>query len=509
MQLQVPQETIADLQTISAALTHLVVSVSPIASLLSPPLQALTALPCTNGTCQVHFPNGTVKLLQVPQSALADLQTAYAALTHLVASVPVLIQIANCTYVKEICEYASGLANDMERDFNMLWWGFIVISIASMLLALALPIYIFPLPAGESGLSSPPRTLSNLPAASGSAGAADGMSQMEDLQLEEEPKERSSLASFSKLAMSSATETPADVQPPRNLSATPELGPLSSKILPHLFKLYGCTARDEDFQIYSPDAKFDDPLMSAHGLNQIKSAFYSMQVLFQEGRIVEYTLEETSTGDGSGLVVMDNKQNYRVWGRPFDVDSRIQLKVEGGKVVHHEDLWNKKPLWSDPSNGFLGWLGYAWRRSRSKQLWRHFVHPGVVYHQLKYLLLIQTGSSMQAGPETCCGRKERCTAHNPTLPYINHKGRLPVDGDGSPKSTTIRTGCFIQAGWRTMQGHIRLVVAVDNHQVEEAGIPLGAEVGNPLAGEEGSLLEGEGGNHLEGEGTGNHPAELL
>ncbi|CAI5481650.1 unnamed protein product [Closterium sp. Yama58-4] len=163
--------------------------------------------------------------------------------------------------------------------------------------------------------------------------------------------------------MSSATETPADVQPPRNLSANPELGPLSSKILPHLFKLYGCTARDEDFQIYSPYAKFDDPLMSAHGLNQIKSAFYSMQVLFQEGRIVEYTLEETSTGDGSGLVVMDNKQNYKVWGRPFDVDSRIQLKVEGGKVVHHEDLWNKKPLWSDPSNGFFGWLGYAWRRS--------------------------------------------------------------------------------------------------------------------------------------------------
>ncbi|GJP52839.1 hypothetical protein CLOM_g11926 [Closterium sp. NIES-68] len=163
--------------------------------------------------------------------------------------------------------------------------------------------------------------------------------------------------------MTSTMETPSSaVLPPRNLSANPELGPLSSKILPHLFKLYGCSARAEDFEFYSPDARFDDPLMSAHGLNQIKSAFYSMQVLFQEGRIVEYSIEETSTGEGSGLVVMDNKQNYKVWGRPFDVDSRIQLKVEGGKVVHHEDLWNKKPLWSDPSNGIFGWLGYSWRR---------------------------------------------------------------------------------------------------------------------------------------------------
>ncbi|CAI5977270.1 unnamed protein product, partial [Closterium sp. NIES-65] len=399
--------------------------------------KALTTLTCTNGTCEVHFPNGTVTLLQVPPAALSALQNTSAALTQLIDSVPVLRQIANCTYVKEICEYASGLASNMERDFNMLWWGFIVISVASMLLALALPVYIFrsahpqadprpqprahvqaqplALPPGESFLSSPPHTPphdSPCPpcaadgpdsAASGSAGAADGMSHMEDLQFEDD-KDQSSLAR----SMSSAAETPADVQPPRNLSAKPELGPLSSKILPHLFKLYGCTARDEDFEIYSPDAKFDDPLMSANGLNQIKSAFYSMQVFFQEGRIVEYTLDETSTGDGSGMVVMDNKQNYKVWGRPFDVDSRIQLKVEGGKVVHHEDLWNKKPLCKN-------------------------------YHQ---------------------------------------------------------HGLLIQTGQRTMEGHMnRLLVAVDNHQVGEVDNPLAGEEGSPLEGEGGNPLEGEVGTH--------------
>ncbi|CAI5996684.1 unnamed protein product [Closterium sp. NIES-64] len=306
--------------------------------------KALTTLTCTNGTCEVHFPNGTVTLLQVPPAALSALQNTSAALTQLIDSVPVLRQIANCTYVKEICEYASGLASNMERDFNMLWWGFIVISVASMLLALALPVYIFrsahpqadprpqprahvqaqplALPPGESFLSSPPHTPphdSPCPpcaadgpdsAASGSAGAADGMSHMEDLQFEDD-KDQSSLARDNAPDLSPLTST----SPPRNLSAKPELGPLSSKILPHLFKLYGCTARDEDFEIYSPDAKFDDPL-----------------ILLLHASVF-------SRGENSG-VVMDNKQNYKVWGRPFDVDSRIQLKVEGGKVVHHEDFKN-------------------------------------------------------------------------------------------------------------------------------------------------------------------------
>ncbi|GJP65966.1 hypothetical protein CLOP_g22856 [Closterium sp. NIES-67] len=106
-------------------------------------LQTLAAAACSNSTCHIQHPNGTHLEVQVPEAVLNDLKNASSALKLLYSTVPALLQIANCTYVKQICEYASGLAQDMERDFNMLWWGFIVVSIASMLFALALPIYIF------------------------------------------------------------------------------------------------------------------------------------------------------------------------------------------------------------------------------------------------------------------------------------------------------------------------------------------------------------------------------
>ncbi|KAH9566275.1 hypothetical protein CY35_04G123000 [Sphagnum magellanicum] len=44
-----------------------------------------------------------------------------------------------------------------------------------------------------------------------------------------------------------------------------KLGNLSANIIPHLFKLYDCTATAADYEIYAPKAVFEDPLMQAHG----------------------------------------------------------------------------------------------------------------------------------------------------------------------------------------------------------------------------------------------------
>jgi hypothetical protein len=55
-----------------------------------------------------------------------------------------------------------------------------------------------------------------------------------------------------------------------------KLGNLSADIIPQLLKLYDCTATPADYEIYAPKAVFEDPLMQAHGVKQIKSAFYSI-----------------------------------------------------------------------------------------------------------------------------------------------------------------------------------------------------------------------------------------
>lgn len=107
---------------------------------------------------------------------------------------------------------------------------------------------------------------------------------------------------------------------------------------------YGSCATARDFEIYAPDASFEDPLMRAQGVKQIKSAFYSLPKLFSESKIVEYSVEENIVSPGKGEILIDNKQHYKILGKDIDMVSLIKLSVEEGKVIRHEDWWDKKPI---------------------------------------------------------------------------------------------------------------------------------------------------------------------
>lgn len=121
-------------------------------------------------------------------------------------------------------------------------------------------------------------------------------------------------------------------------------GDVSESIMPHLLNIYGSCATARDFEMYAPNATFEDPLMRAHGVKQIKSAFYTMPKVFGESKIVEYTIKENATGPGKSQILIDNKQHYKVFGKDVDLESLITLDVEDGKVVRHQDWWDKKPL---------------------------------------------------------------------------------------------------------------------------------------------------------------------
>ncbi|XP_020106422.1 uncharacterized protein LOC109722716 [Ananas comosus] len=124
----------------------------------------------------------------------------------------------------------------------------------------------------------------------------------------------------------------------------PQARGLSELIIPHLLNLYGSSATARDFEIYAPNATFEDPLMRARGVKQIKSAFYSLPKVFSESRIVEYTVQENAIGPGKVEVLIDNKQHYKFCGKAVDLASLIKLEIEEGKVIRHEDWWDKKPL---------------------------------------------------------------------------------------------------------------------------------------------------------------------
>lgn len=120
----------------------------------------------------------------------------------------------------------------------------------------------------------------------------------------------------------------------------------SDDIIPHILHLYGSCATPHDFEIYAQDASFEDPLMCAKGVKQIKSAFYSLSKVFSESRIVEYSVTENVISPGKREILIDNKQYYKLLGKDINMISLIKLDVVDGKVVRHEDWWNKKPLWN-------------------------------------------------------------------------------------------------------------------------------------------------------------------
>ncbi|XP_010543621.1 PREDICTED: uncharacterized protein LOC104816471 [Tarenaya hassleriana] len=118
----------------------------------------------------------------------------------------------------------------------------------------------------------------------------------------------------------------------------------SDRIMPHILNLYGSCATARDFEIYARNASFEDPLIHAQGVKQIKSAFYSIPKVFKESRMVEYSIQENEIAPGKKEILIDNKQQYKFLGKNIDMISLIKLYVEDGKIVRHEDWWDKKPL---------------------------------------------------------------------------------------------------------------------------------------------------------------------
>uniref|UniRef100_A0A7I4BMW7 SnoaL-like domain-containing protein n=1 Tax=Physcomitrium patens TaxID=3218 RepID=A0A7I4BMW7_PHYPA len=93
----------------------------------------------------------------------------------------------------------------------------------------------------------------------------------------------------------------------------------AADILPHILNLYNCKATSADYDIYHPKATFEDPLMRAQGVTQIKSAFYSIPKVFKDAEMLEYSVTVEESAPSSG-------------------------EIENGKVTRHVDMWNKKPL---------------------------------------------------------------------------------------------------------------------------------------------------------------------
>ncbi|GJP52394.1 hypothetical protein CLOM_g11515 [Closterium sp. NIES-68] len=79
----------------------------------------------------------------VPDVVKNDLTATVTTLAMLQTTIPNVLVLANCSYIAEIAKFIIDEAKSMLTDFQMLWIGFLVITIACMMQALSMPIYVF------------------------------------------------------------------------------------------------------------------------------------------------------------------------------------------------------------------------------------------------------------------------------------------------------------------------------------------------------------------------------
>ncbi|KZV57835.1 hypothetical protein F511_21645, partial [Dorcoceras hygrometricum] len=91
--------------------------------------------------------------------------------------------------------------------------------------------------------------------------------------------------------------------------------------------------------------------------------FLQIFQVFKESRIADYNVEENVVSPGKTEILIDNKQYYKFCGKDINVVSLIKLYIEDGKIVRHEDWWNKKPLSNKETSPFFGRITEVWKRA--------------------------------------------------------------------------------------------------------------------------------------------------
>ncbi|CAI2188152.1 16724_t:CDS:2 [Funneliformis geosporum] len=116
------------------------------------------------------------------------------------------------------------------------------------------------------------------------------------------------------------------------------------EIFKNIVSLYSCKPKKECFKYYDDSVIFEDPLMFAAGLPNLKAQFYGMPKVFVKSTTKKYKILENSPN----YLKFELEQKYELpfVGRAIVQKSQITLEFspENRKIIRHTDLWNGKPI---------------------------------------------------------------------------------------------------------------------------------------------------------------------
>ncbi|CAG8493573.1 4981_t:CDS:2 [Ambispora gerdemannii] len=140
------------------------------------------------------------------------------------------------------------------------------------------------------------------------------------------------------------------------------LSPTRGLLISHIIELYSCKPTREKFRFYNEDALFEDPVMIAPGLENIKAQFYAMPKIFSKSTPDSYKVLKND----EHIIEIDLNQRYFValFNKEIVHHSFIRLELDTNeKIVKHTDLWNGKPLYHE---GIIGGISSFFRRTNAR-----------------------------------------------------------------------------------------------------------------------------------------------
>ncbi|GBB95074.1 hypothetical protein RclHR1_02470018 [Rhizophagus clarus] len=134
----------------------------------------------------------------------------------------------------------------------------------------------------------------------------------------------------------------------REITRTPPNENLGENVIPlsdervelvnHILDLYGCHPSKECFKHYDDDVIYEDQLMYATGLQNLKAQFYGTPQLLVKSTTIKYKILENIPN----VLRISLTQKYFLpfIDRVFVLESEIRLEFnENKKICKHTDLW--------------------------------------------------------------------------------------------------------------------------------------------------------------------------
>lgn len=118
------------------------------------------------------------------------------------------------------------------------------------------------------------------------------------------------------------------------------------EIVNHILNLYSCKPSKECFKYYDNDVVFEDSLIYATGLDNLKPSFYIMPKLFVKSTTINYKVLENTPN----VLRIDLNQKYTLpyVGRAFVQHCVIVLELNAeNKITKHSDFWSGNPTGTD------------------------------------------------------------------------------------------------------------------------------------------------------------------